>query len=731
MPFGFLNAVILLGLVTVVIPPIIHFFSRRRYDVVDWGAMQFLRLSERRRRRLSFEDLLLMLLRMALLAVIVLVLSAPFINSPRLARWGGQGPRDVVLIIDGSYSMGLRRDGRSTHERALDQVRRLFDELRPGDGVAVVHAKRHVLPVVGSLTTDLPKALAALEEISAPSGSVDWPAALQVADDILAQGQRARREIVILSDGQRYGWADDSTLLRWELLAPRWSQQPTPPRIWYVNVDPDRPADPPNNSLQPIRTNRPVAAVNREVTFRTTVQRHGEKADPAPRRIRVEVDGRPAGDITWPNLGSDREQIPISFTHRFATVGSHLVTLTLDDDALPGDNRQHYAIEVVPALPVLIVDGEERPNPPTRGSDFLRDALAPRRDPNPAVLARVMPITAFDASHLSRDLGDEPGTTPRVVVFCDVARLNASQQEAVERFLTDRNGVLMTCGSRTDGPFYNEQLFRGGQGWLPAKLVETVGNEDDLSRASRPVPASFFHPAVEIFRDIGTGGLADAFFPKRWRLSLAGATASIPIAMLTGGDPFLVERSYQQGRVILAAVPLDGSWRSNITELPAFVPLVHEMVFYLAGGRASDTNLAPGQPIRFQPPHESPGGELRLRRPDGSQTIFPIESWPFVYDDTREPGVYTVLDRRETATYFVVPSDTRESQLAPLSDDDRAKVSTWLPQVRYVADLSELSEGWTEGASSVELWWPVLLLACALVFAEVAFTRRIARRRAV
>ena len=50
MPIGFLNLLMLLGLGAVIIPPLIHLLNRRRYDVVDWGAMQFLQISETTRR---------------------------------------------------------------------------------------------------------------------------------------------------------------------------------------------------------------------------------------------------------------------------------------------------------------------------------------------------------------------------------------------------------------------------------------------------------------------------------------------------------------------------------------------------------------------------------------------------------------------------------------------------------------------------------------------------------
>src|SRR4026207_1538745 len=101
---GFLNAAMLLGLAAVAIPPIIPLLNRRRYDIVDWGAMQFLQISEVTRRRLMLEELLLMLLRMGLLGVLVFALAGPFFDADTPSGFG-RPSRDVVLIIDGSASM--------------------------------------------------------------------------------------------------------------------------------------------------------------------------------------------------------------------------------------------------------------------------------------------------------------------------------------------------------------------------------------------------------------------------------------------------------------------------------------------------------------------------------------------------------------------------------------------------------------------------------------------------
>ena len=55
---GFGLPLMLLGLAGVAIPVLIHLLNRRRFDVVDWGAMQFLQICQTTRRRLLLEELL-------------------------------------------------------------------------------------------------------------------------------------------------------------------------------------------------------------------------------------------------------------------------------------------------------------------------------------------------------------------------------------------------------------------------------------------------------------------------------------------------------------------------------------------------------------------------------------------------------------------------------------------------------------------------------------------------
>ncbi|HZT82721.1 MAG TPA: BatA domain-containing protein, partial [Gemmataceae bacterium] len=636
MPFGVLNVLMLAGLAGVAIPILIHLLNRRRYNVVDWGAMQFLQISETTRRRILIEELLLMLLRMGLIAVLVLALASPYLDSQAFARIAGGGDRDVVLVFDGSYSMGFADKGPSAHDAAKAWATAFVSDLSAGDSVAVLQAKQQVLPVLGTPTHDLQRVRDTIDHLPAPAGGCDWPAAVEAAHKILAQHGRARRDIILLSDNQRFGWADDTTLLRWELLANtlREESEAKRPHVWVVNLAPDRPAAPPNWSLAPVRASRAVASVGQLITFRTALEIRGQEEYGPPHELRVEVDGKPVTtDLRAPAAARlEKGQVPLSFRHRFQTPGTHLVSVLLEPDPppaerpagytvkdhLPGDNRQDYAIEVLPALPVLLVDGDGKADAKQRGSDFLRDALSPARDLTPAVLAKVVPINQFGADDLSGPVGKEPNTRPRVLILSNVARLSEAQQEAVGNFLAGGGGVLVTLGERVEARHYNDELYRGGQGWLPARLEDLAGDLDHPEKAAAPLTSSLFHPAVELFRDVPVGGLGEVRFPRWWKVTTPGRNSGgVPIALLNSTDPLLVEKPYRNGRVILAAVPLDRSWRTNLTDLPAFVPLAHELAYYLGGVRAAEHNLQPGQPIRYRPDSEEGIDALTLQAPQG------------------------------------------------------------------------------------------------------------------
>src|SRR5262249_44975098 len=156
------------------------------------------------------------------------------------------------------------------------------------------------------------------------------------------------------------------------------------------------------------------------------------------------------------------------------------------------------------------------------------------------------------------------GGKPRVLLLANVPRLSAGQRDAVERFLAADGDVLVALGDQVDARFYNEHLYRGGKGWLPARLERITDPEDP----ARPLPGSFTHPALGRFPQELAEGLGKAEFRHWWKVTPAADGGAVAAARLAGGDPLLVEGGFRGGRVFLCAVPLDNSWCPGLAGLP-------------------------------------------------------------------------------------------------------------------------------------------------------------------
>jgi hypothetical protein len=724
---SFLNVAILAGLAAVAIPPIVHLFNRRKYDVLDWAAMQFLEVSPKTRKRLFLEHFLLMLLRMLLVGLVVAAFAAPTVTSSLFNYLGGRGERDVVIVIDGSASMAYKHNGPTGTDAAKEIARDVIDRLRPGDRVAIILAKQQPQMLLGSLTDDRDRAKNALDLVPVPRGNGDLPAAVLAAHGLLEHA-RPDRDVVVLTDDQRFGWADEGTIGKWDLVG-KTKRIPIP--VWVLNVAPDRPADPANGALDPITTGRAVATAGHEVRFKSAIRSSGQGGKP-PGKVKLDVDGRPAGDVA-PD-GPAANPAPIAVTRKF-TAGSHLVTFTLDPDDLPGDNRQDFALEVLPAVPVLIVDGDPNGRPDARGGDFLKAALAPTKDPDPGFLVKVIPVTQFTAKSPTEPVKPrDNASVARVLILANLAGLTGEQSAAVEKFASDGGSVLVALGDRGDAKSWNQQAFKAGRGWLPALVVEPVGNENDLVNAPKPLPASFTHPAFEIFKEPLPGGFASAWFPQRWKLDPAGGvngqngSAGVTVCTLTTGEPLFVERGVGRGRCLLSAIPLDNTWRTNLHQLPDYVRLLHELAYHLAGAKAAERNLAAGQPIVFSPRPAEPPAAVTVHPPDAAPRVVPVDRWPLVFNDTKDPGAYKLVTANGQTQYFAVRTDPRESVLTPNSPDDRKKVADAVAGLQYVTSLDDVETQRGSGPQTREIWWMLLLIVIGILGMEVWYTRKLAKK---
>src|SRR3954469_17893799 len=106
--WGFVAA----GLAAVSIPIVIHILNRRRFKTVTWAAMEFLlRAMRKNRRRLRFEQWILLATRCLVVVLAGLALARPMgCHQSTLASLAGQRSGLHIIVIDNSYSMAYEAD---------------------------------------------------------------------------------------------------------------------------------------------------------------------------------------------------------------------------------------------------------------------------------------------------------------------------------------------------------------------------------------------------------------------------------------------------------------------------------------------------------------------------------------------------------------------------------------------------------------------------------------------
>lgn len=746
----FLNPWMLAGLLGLSLPILAHLLSKKRYDVVHWGAMQFLELNPNARRKLRLEQLLLLLMRMGLIALIVFALARPWASGGLFSRLAPANNRDVVIIIDGSYSMGWEGGRVTPHQAAVRKATQILEELNAGDTVGLIDARDQVRTVIESPSRDLAYVREELDKLPPPSGSSNLPAAINRAMNILSATTNPSREIIVLTDGQALGWkADDENL--WARIEDLRKQVPFPPRLWIWDVTQTEGADNVpassrgNFSVDRLSLSRELTVPDFPIRVKTKVQYHANLSPDAPgdpprevtRKVYLEVDGQRLREKQQTVILKPDGEASIEFEYRFSSPGSHVLTVVLDEDNLPGDNRAEAAITVAKAIPVLLVDGHPSLDSTKTETFFLQAALSPSILENPLVQATVVPWTEFQPDQL-----DEQD----VVILADVPRLTNLQSTALKTFVSQGGGLLIALGDGAEAGSYNQELYEDGKGLLPAKL-DRIQTPPADQQGVNVVDASLELPWLMPFRRANDGQFYTVRFEKWWHVTPAPEIEvgkediefSTPIvaAQLEGNDALLITRKFGQGSVMLHTTPMDAAsqWNTLGVRQHTFVPLIYEMVFHLATPGVSH-NVETGMPLMVEVPadlkfeeylFETPGNNERpaARQSTDEDRVFAR------LNETELPGLYTFRHKTQPTPpgshpveRFVANFDRSESDLTPLTEEQQ-ELLTSDNQTAFITGVDNLMDNLVDDSQRAELFRYLMVLFLAILVFEVVMTRRL------
>jgi hypothetical protein len=575
----FLHPGFLLGLGAIALPVIIHLVARVRARVVLFPSLRFLRQVDRQVTRWRrIQELLLLALRVLALALLALALAGP-VYKPSGGAAGSPGTA-AAIVLDDSYSMGLRDAEGTLFARSRALARTLLASLRPGDAACVLTAAREP-----KMTRDPAALAAALDGLDAGAGDGALRPLAEAALKLLRDTGAAQRELYLLSDFQRR--AADFAGVDWRV-----------PNLSIVLVPLASPRRD-NLTLESLDPLSPFATTSAPYRVRVAVVNRGP--DPTGKSLKIRVDDAVAAEPMVFVPGGGTSALTADLT--FDKPGWRTIVAELDADALPADDRRRLCVEVRPALRVLFVRPEAAG--PLARSFYLDRALNPGGPADTGVHA-----SSVDPGRLAEtDLAPFP-----VVFLVECVPPDAEAARRLRSYVAAGGSLVIAADPAAEPEAFNAALAVEADGIAPlspARLAGSLGHARDPQSYQAYRDVDLAHPVFARLRRSGTPidwGTA-AFFHVA-RVELIESLKPRVLARFTAGSPAIVEHRCGAGRVVLFASALHG----DATTLPrkvGFVPLVHSLVAYLAAPPRQD-GFRVGDRMRLQLPAAGAPPSARL-----------------------------------------------------------------------------------------------------------------------
>ena len=674
---SFLNSAFLLALAAVSIPLIIHFLSKRRIKTIEFSSLKFLEQMQKSRMRwLKIKELLLLILRMIIIALIVMAFARPtlrgFVGSSRAAS-------SVVIILDRSASMEAEGETGSIFDEAKRLAGRLLDILEPGDMVSVVSYPESESPFTIGPFNPGDKLKRRLKDIEPgyQTGNIGEP--LRAGLEILRKSPDLNREIYIFSDHQRGNWDNlPADILRGE----SWDGI-------HIFIIPPQPTGTDNVGITDIMYPPQILVPGENFDLEAELVNYG-KGTLENILVGVVVDGERKAQATV-SLPPDHPS-RVGVTFKLDSPGDHGGYVEIDYDRYGLDNRRYFSLHVASKINLLTV-GQ------TENSLKLLNLVLDREE------AAQIDYNGIGAADLLRENLEDYN----VVLIYDLPNLDPAREAAVEKFVSRGGGLLVSLGKSSDTAYWSRFLMKNA-GVSPGELAGKPGeyiiwdnfdfehpifslySADDKDRSRPTVPD--IH--INYYRDLEGGR------------TIGSSGSGISLLVESETNPILV---FSSGLDLLTG------------DIPAhsfFVPFLVRSIEYLGSREAAGGfEGIIGELSSWNVKGDITGG-LKLVSPANTvEDLLPAQTRTgslVSFTEYGPPGIYSLKSSEETLSLLAFNIDRAESSAETITPEEIAELLGI--DVRTITPGTDMKTSIKEARFGRELWKEFLIAALILLIVE-------------
>jgi hypothetical protein len=735
--FGFVTpAFAVAGVLLASIPIIIHILNRRRFRTVQWAAMTFLLQAMRKnRRRLRFEQWLLLAVRCCVLGLLGLALARPVgCEQSTLATVAGRRSGLHVIVIDNSYSMAYeadRPDAKTHLDRAKQLAGQLINRLSAGgESVVLITAARPATAIIAKPSYDLEGAKTSIDRIQQSNSGTDLIGALQKAIEIAREeSNQPSRSLYLFTDSTRSAWEPAQA----DVLAGLGKDLSTLYRIAHFNLAKTGQW---NQAVLNIKPVSPLVRSQMDNEFSSLVRGFGGNS---AAQLQWKLDNLPlpgGGQIT-PEVNTPPQT---QYQAQIKDGGFHVISTSIaSENRLKIDDTRWRVVDVASELKVLIVEGERGIGPLSGSGSFLQIALAPPSEDGSHVLAGQIRTNSYILPEVISDLelGNKVLGDYRAIILAGVGQISAPEADQLKAFVQQGGTILEFMGEDVNAETYNQVMLP--RGLMPGMLTKRM----NVSGDQKPYlfdfnPSGSLHPLLKVFANSPNTGLDTAQVFAYWQADLPQDTKAQRVLDFLPDekghrDPAITVQTLGQGRVVFFATSAgptsNGTMWTTLPAKPNYVALMHEL---LAGNvTAGDgwVNKIVGESLEIPPTIQLTGVPV-LKDPQQAEIVMDQIQAPdgrSVYHSRPldKPGVYMLSTGNRTIPVAVnVPDD--EADIRPM---DAPAIKKALGDIDLLQLDDQLPPEDETHQPSNDFGWSVMAIVLALVGFECFLAMRFGHYR--
>lgn len=344
-----MHPILIAGAALAGLPILLHLIMKQEPKKLLFPAIRFLKQKQRtNQRKMRLRHLLLLLARMALIALFALTLWQPKLSGSAVPLPEGQ-PVAAVLVIDTSPSMGYAVNGVTRLAEAVRRANEFIADLPPGSKVAVLDANDSY-GVWEPTPGDAKRKLDALKEPSgyAPPLTAVLAAAYQLFatadEDGTEPEDRLPRVVAVFGDRAVGGW--DANQIE-GLKKARDASNPVPIQLFF-DVGTDTAV---NVAIAAVEMRPQLIPASADAVLTVTVRADGAAVPSAEVTCKLDDAEPERKEVAIPAGG----QRPVTFTSRNLKPGFHTAVIRIRDDNLAVDNVRQFVFAVSERRKILTI----------------------------------------------------------------------------------------------------------------------------------------------------------------------------------------------------------------------------------------------------------------------------------------------------------------------------------------------------------------------------------------